>query len=182
MAPGIRIAVGLVLAIALAGCDGERSATTANPAPNTTQTPPPQRVTLADAKRCPVTPPSAVGPRGVSPDVFFGWGSSYGNGRLWVGGLWPQGVIAAGPDFVDKDGSVSTKLGWWRAITGHLRIRGRRLDASAPPLRAIAPLGYGDTGFQASSVSFPTEGCWQVTGEVGTTTLTFVTFVIKRGA
>lgn len=114
--------------------------------------------------------------------MFFGWGSSHGNGKLWVGGLWPHGVIAAGPKFIDKDGSVSTKLGWWRVIAGHLRIRGRRLDASAPPLRAFVPLGYGEAGFQASGVSFPAEGCWEVTGEVGTTSLTFVTFVIKRGS
>jgi hypothetical protein len=38
------------------------------------------------------------------------------------------------------------------------------------------------TGFQASGVQFPTEGCWEVTGTVGTTSLTFVTFVIKRAA
>ena len=37
------------------------------------------------------------------------------------------------------------------------------------------------TGFQASGVHFPTEGCWEVTGRVAMTTLTFVMFVIKRG-
>jgi hypothetical protein len=117
----------------------------------------------------------------VSRDRFFGWGSSHGNGKLWVGGLWPHGVIAAGPEFIDKDGSVSMKFGWWRATVGYLTIRGRRLDTSAPPLRANVPRAYGETGFQSSSVNFPTEGCWEVTGEVGTTSLTFVTFVIKRG-
>ena len=30
------------------------------------------------------------------------------------------------------------------------------------------------TGFDASGVMFPTEGCWQVTGRVGPVTLTFV--------
>jgi hypothetical protein len=35
-------------------------------------------------------------------------------------------------------------------------------------------------GFQASGVYFPTEGCWEVTGKVGTTSLTFVTVVIKQ--
>jgi hypothetical protein len=38
------------------------------------------------------------------------------------------------------------------------------------------------TGFQASGVYFPNEGCWEVTGRVGRTTLTFVTFVIKERA
>jgi hypothetical protein len=31
------------------------------------------------AEGCPVTLPRAVGPPGVSPDEFFGWGSSYGS-------------------------------------------------------------------------------------------------------
>ena len=50
----------------------------------------------------------------------------------------------------------------------------------APPLIAHVPGGYGPTGFQASGVTFPTEGCWMVSGTVGRTTLTFVTFVIER--
>lgn len=61
-------------------------------------------------------------------------------------------------------------------------VTGRRLDAPAPPLRADVPAGYGRTGFQASGVSFRTEGCWEVTGKVRQTTLTFVTFVIKQTA
>jgi hypothetical protein len=117
---------------------------------------------------------------GVSLDDFFGWGASYGNGRLWVGGLWPNGVIAAGPEFVQPDGSVGMKFGWWRAVPGGLRITGRRLDGPAPPLRADVPAGYGQTGFQASGVDFPTEGCWEVTGAVAEATLSFVTFVVRR--
>jgi len=42
------------------------------------------------------------------------------------------------------------------------------------------PCCYGDAGFQASGVIFPTEGCWQVTGRVGTASLTFVTVVLKN--
>jgi hypothetical protein len=61
-------------------------------------------------------------------------------------------------------------------------ITGRRLDATAPPLRADVPAGYGRTGFQASGVSFRTEGCWEVTRKVRQTTLTVVTFMIKQTA
>lgn len=73
------------------------------------------------------------------------------------------------------------KFGWWREVPGRLRITGQRLDASAPRLLADVPSGYGATGFQSSGVTFPTEGCWEVTGEVGQATLSFVTFVIKKG-
>ena len=38
---------------------------------------------------------------------------------------------------------------------------------------------YGDTGFQPSTVIFPIEGCWQVTGTVGDASVTFVTRVVK---
>ena len=57
--------------------------------------------------------------------------------------------------------------------------QGRRLDASAPPLRAEVSDGYGDQDFQASGVIFPTEGCWEITGQVGAARLTFVNVVIR---
>jgi hypothetical protein len=135
---------------------------------------------MADARRCPETIPRRAG-RAVRPrSALFGWADSHGNGELWVGGLWPHGVIVARGDFIQPDGSVYMKFGWWRKVAGALTITGRRLDAPAPALTASVPSGYGDTGFQASGVFFPTEGCWQVTGKVASTSLTFVTFVIKK--
>ncbi len=137
-------------------------------------------VVMADARDCPTTLPRRSGPPGEARDAFFGWGASFGNGKLWVGGLWPHGVIAVGPGFVDHDCRVRMKIGWWREVDGRLRITGRRLDGPAPPLRSDVPAGYGPTGFQSSGVIFPTEGCWEITGSVHRTALTFVTFVIKR--
>jgi hypothetical protein len=81
---------------------------------------------------------------------------------------------------VEADGSIGWKLGWWRFASGMVTITGRRLDATAPPLRGSAPDGYGSTGFQASGVYFPTEGCWEVTGTVGDAKLSFVTFVLRE--
>ena len=63
-------------------------------------------------------------------------------------------------------------------IPGSLTITGRRLDARASPLKSYIPVGYGHTGFQASGVTFPSEGCWQVTGKVDHTSLTFVNLVV----
>ena len=138
-------------------------------------------VTIADAKRCPITKPTR-GPKEISADAFFGWGSSFGNGQLWVGGLWPEGIIDADPGFVDRNGMVGMKFGWWHTAPGHLSITGVRLDATAPPALGDVPDGYGNTGFQASGVTFPTEGCWAITGWLPSTSLTFVTFVIKVAA
>jgi hypothetical protein len=141
---------------------------------------PARPVTLADARHCPVTTghpvPSAVWWR----ELLFGWDSAYGNGSLWVGGLSPNGVVIITPDDVNPDGRLGMKLGWYRLTNGYLTITGRRLDAPAPPASGLTfPGSYGLTGFNASGVTFPTEGCWQVTGRVGRVALTFVTFVIK---
>ncbi len=179
--------VGVLLAVGgLTGCSRDQPASRARPATTTATATAPSTTAVstrpgtADTKRCPVTLPSHVGPPGASPRDFFGWGDSYGNGKLWVGGLWPGGVINADAGFINRDGSVGMKFGWWRAAPGKLRITGRRLDAPAPPARGIVPDGYGQTGFQASGVDFPTEGCWEVTGALPTTRLTFVTLVRKK--
>lgn len=92
----------------------------------------PSPAAIVDAKRCPVTLPRHTGPAGARQ--AFGWGACYGNGELWVGWLWPHGVIAASPGFVDRHGRVGMKFVWWREVPGRLRIIGRRLDAPAPCL------------------------------------------------
>ena len=116
---------------------------------------------------------------------MFGASAAHWNGHLFVGALWPDGTIVFQRDRLGSqllpDGSVRVKIGWFRGpgLRGKLTIHGKRLDAPAPPLRASISDGMGDTGFQATSLLFPTEGCWEVTGEVGDTRLTFVTRVVK---
>lgn len=107
----------------------------------------------------------------------------YGNGLISTS-LWEDGTVVfkpGGPGFVMQDGALGMKWGWRRAVRGRLRIEGRRLDETAPALRADIPSGYGDFGFQSTMLVFPTPGCWEVTGRVGTTRLTFVTQVMKIG-
>jgi pimeloyl-ACP methyl ester carboxylesterase len=109
--------------------------------------------------------------------------NEYKNEFLMTTG-WPDGTVIfkpGGPGFVEKDGSLSMKFPWTRYVKGQLTIDGRRLDGPAPPLRAHIPSGYGDTGFQATGLIFPTPGCWEVTGHVGNGRLTFVTRVVKVG-
>jgi len=168
------MAVTTAIVGALAGCTGGEYATPTAPTTPAVASAP----TTSRAFDCPVTRPTVFDPPpGVAPDALFGAGSSYGNGQLWVGGLGDGGLIVRRPN---SDGSIGNKFGWWRGTEGSLRITGRRLDAPAAALRADVPSGYGRTGFQASGVSFPTEGCWQVTGQVGTATLTFVTLVLEE--
>jgi hypothetical protein len=128
---------------------------------------------------CPVTAPNGSTPPGEDPDRS---GNVLGNGAIWVG-LYPEGTVVFEPDGQGGrdplDGSYSMKFGWWRGVEGRLEITGRRLDADAPPMWGEVPDGYGDHGFQATGLVFPTEGCWQVTGRVGDATITFVTRVVS---
>ena len=142
-----------------------------------------RRVTKTVPATCPVTFPRRAP---SAAQGLFGAGAAHWNGALFVGGLWPDGTIVfqpGGPGFILPDGSLSMKFGWLRGegLRGKLAIHGKRLDAPAPPLRADIPEGYGDTGFQATGLIFPTEGCWEVTGEVGDTRVTFVTRVVRVG-
>ena len=108
---------------------------------------------------CTVTEPNGQMPPGEGAS-----GGHYGNGELWTV-LWPEGTVVfrpGGPGFVLTDGSLQMKFPWWRAVPGLLTINGRRLDAPAPPLRAYIPSGYSASGFQATSLIFPTPGCWEV--------------------
>ncbi|MPZ24840.1 MAG: hypothetical protein GEU28_15230 [Dehalococcoidia bacterium] len=100
---------------------------------------------------------------------------------MWVG-LWPGGIVTfdpEGPGAIGADGSLAMKFWWWSPEpSSALEIEGRRLDASAPPLRASVGDHYDGLAFLESALTFPTQGCWEVTGRVGDSTLRFVTLVV----
>ena len=103
-----------------------------------------------------------------------------------------HGVWQATSAFVNADGSLRLKAPWFaagppghakRGPHGLLKITGKRLDNSAPPLSVetheVGVLGYGGSGVWAVVLTFPTEGCWSVTGKVERTTHTFHVLVSK---
>ncbi len=149
-------------------------ATTATRSPAAVETP---TMALRSApSACPVTLPNGSTPPGERPTPRH-----HGSGALWTV-LQPNGTIELRAQDVGPDGSLGTKFPWWRGeqARGQLTIEGRRLDAPAPPLRAHVPGGYGETGFQATGIYFPSEGCWEVAGRAGAASLTFVTLVVKQ--
>jgi hypothetical protein len=176
----------VAVAALMAACSGEgdvRVTTTTAPGRGVTfvapavptSTPLPAEI-LNDG--CPVSQPNGAVPPGERPEDAS---NVLGNGAIWVG-LWPDGTVVFAPDGpggVEEDGSLSMKFWWWRGVEGRLAITGRRLDGDAPPLQASIPDGYGDTGFQATGLTFATPGCWEVTGRVGDASLTFVTRVVS---
>lgn len=131
----------------------------------------------AGSNVCEPTVPNGSTPPGERPSR-----NHHGGPGLWAD-LPPEGTVTfrpGGPGFVLRDGSLQMKFGWWRAVVAPLTIEGHRLDAVAPPLRAQIPTGYSHS-FQATGLTFPTAGCWEVTGRAGEATLTFVVNVVKIG-
>jgi hypothetical protein len=127
---------------------------------------------------CPVTSANGSTPPEDPGEPNF----HFGNGRLATE-FWPNGVVVARREFIQPDGTIAVKFPWWRAVgqvVGPVEITGQRLDAPAPPLAAVLPTeGYTESGFTPSTLIFPVEGCWEVTGRVGEDSLTFVTFVMR---
>lgn len=160
-------------ALILAGCFGGSDSSDAPPTLEK-KTPAAALAAAAPATKgtCPLTLPN-----GSMPPAGYDVGANHGNGKLWTA-MWPHNVVIATPDYIEPDGSVGMKWPWWRGVKGKLTITGRRLDGNAPPLTAYIP-DYGKRGFQSSGISFPTEGCWEVTGAVGDAKLTFVTLILK---
>jgi len=162
MQPSVLVASGLIVAAMGAA------------APNT---PAAQR----RAEACAVTVVSAP----TRPPAQVPRGFDYGNGSIAVALNPPDGHLVAGRlptggmrAEINPNGSISAKYGWWRA-GNRLRITGHRLDAPAPPLSADIPKGYSPGGFQATGLTFPTTGCWRVTGRVNQATLSFTVRVTK---
>lgn len=123
------------------------------------------------ASTCPVTHPNGSQP----PTSQLGGSYVHGNGKIWVS------LTTSGKLYLQQNdkGEWGTKLLWYRGVPGKLVITGRRLDAKSAPLWASSD-GLPETGIQSSSVYFPTEGCWEVTGTVDNNKLTFVIEAVRE--
>jgi hypothetical protein len=170
----VTVALTALLGLVVAACSGQSSPASAPRGSGSGLSASPKGSGAPARGTCPVTRPNGSVPPGESRTP----GAQYhGNGAIWTD-LWQKGVFVAGPDDVLADGSISMKFPWWRAVTGVLRVSGRRLDGPAPPLRARVD-SYGPTGFQSTAVYFPVEGCWEVTGKAADASLTVVLLVVK---
>jgi hypothetical protein len=125
---------------------------------------------------CPVTAAIRAEP---PPDPNYTSSAQQGAGPVDIGPWYINAdrTIWAGWDAARmKAGPQGNKVLWIRPWGTQLTVSGRRLDAEAPPPTASIPCCY-PTGFQASGLTFPTEGCWEISAKAGNSQLTFVTRV-----
>ena len=172
----------LAMALLLAGvvaCAGAPSTQSTSAAPGV-RTPEPtenlghEQVDAAAAKVCTVTEPSWVKPpedSAVQGSPELGHYYVNEDRSIWASAWW----TGREEEYlrVSEDG---IKMGWFRPAGSELTITGRRIDAEAPPLEAHAPCCY-PTRFQATGLSFPAEGCWEVTARAAASELSFVVWV-----
>jgi hypothetical protein len=109
----------------------------------------------------------------------------FGTDRLWtalpVTGTWRLG------HYTHDDPTFRQKLFFWRQgydaraePRPNLTVSGRRIDSSAGPLQTDGKGNGGrtkDDQFIVTGISFPTTGCWEITGRYENDELTFVVWV-----
>jgi hypothetical protein len=117
---------------------------------------------------CALTQPIRAEPLRDPKADPFGTGPWYVNAdrSIWAGGDAVRMVA----------GEKGNKVLWIRPQGTKLVVSGRRLDAEASPPKASMPCCY-PTGFQASGLTFSTQGCWEISAKAWTSNLTFVTRV-----
>jgi hypothetical protein len=123
----------------------------------------------------------------LSPHVVPGRSSfNFGNPRIAVA-LPPRTTFIAVPDgmpggaFIQKDGWIRTKVGWF-AAHGAPRVTGRRLDGKGGHVRAdVGPLSFVSGGtFYPSLLYFPSLGCWRIDAVAGGAHLRAIVSVVRR--
>jgi hypothetical protein len=164
----ICLSILVLMALLLSSCTGLKASVepgkSPQPATQATATET-TAVPAADMKAfepCPVTAPVIEHP--TDTDVF-------GDGPEAEWYCDPDNRLCAVKNGAWHAGGI--KVGWRKPPGARFDVSGRRLDAEAPPLKATIPDGYPGT-FQASGLTFPTEGCWEVEARTDENTLRFV--------
>lgn len=97
-----------------------------------------------------------------------------------IGGWWYANVdrtIWAGWDAVRMSaGSKGNKVLWFRPKGSELIVKARRVDGDSAAAEIDIPCCYGGQ-LQASEITFPSEGCWEIAAKAANRELVFVILV-----
>ena len=142
-------------------------------------------------RTCPTTKPPArpfVPPPPYPPTADHGqfW---FGTEKLWTQ-LGADGIWKGLPHYTPDDPTFRQKLFWWRQ--GYdvqaepypkLKITGKRLDSSAPPVLLADHASNGwqqpEKPFMVVGINLPTLGCWEITGQYQDAQVTYVVWVTE---
>ena len=140
---------------------------------------------------CPVTKPSAhpfipPAPYPAEPGSGSFW---FGTEKLWTN-LPTAGRWSGLPHYTPDDQTFRQKLFWWRQGYSvyrepqpKLRITGKRLDSTAPPVLLADHASNGwqqaDQPFMVVGINIPSLGCWKITGRYQDEELNFVIWVTQ---
>lgn len=149
---------------------------------------------------CPVTRPATTAflppePHSAQPGRGMFW---YGSAQLWTvlpsSGIWTELYL----NYARTPPAYSKRVVWWRnGYDRHtephpnLQIKGKRLDSHAQRLVAGRSEGATDQtfpetikpeppSFMVAGIDLPTLGCWEVTAQYKSQTLTFVVWATDR--
>ena len=159
----------LLLSVVLAGCTPVASSAGAAPtAASRSATP----ASVAGPAVCPITTPVTDERPKNGNTASFGRGWYVSSDRL----LWAS---ASGPFFVGENKVLWERPGAVVSISGKL-LDGDAKAAGVPTI--TGPQGYEGYDYQASGVTFPSAGCWEVEARAETSVLDFVVFVSLRSS
>jgi hypothetical protein len=119
---------------------------------------------------CPVTEPEWVKPpedSAVEGLPEFGYYYVNQDRSIWASAWW----TGEEKEYL-RMGEEGLKMGWFRPEGAELEITGHRIDGQASHLDAHAPCCY-PTRFQATGLTFPSDGCWEVTAKAAESELSF---------
>ena len=71
---------------------------------------------------------------------------------------------------------IAVNTMWMKPADSDLSITARRLDGESTPLQTHMAKD-GTAGYIATTMTFPSPGCWEVTAHSGPSSLTFITRV-----
>ncbi len=137
----------------------------------------PDQQPKSSLESCPVTQPpeNRFIPSKPYPEYPYPGEFWYGSDDLWTAlpdnHTWPMGqkVFFWRYDYY-----------WLDETEPELTVSAQRLDGEAPPATVFrATNGYNPEteSFMLSGIEFPTSGCWEITGQYGEVSLTFVVWV-----
>lgn len=126
------------------------------------------RAAISAVKECPASPITTEKPKNTNTAAFSHTWYRSPDGRIWASA---PGLQSYRPE--------GNKVLWVKPGGSELHVEGRRLDGEAGPLEVGMPCCYYGS-YQASGVTFPTPGCWEIEAKAADAEWRFVVYLPSK--